>query len=525
MSQEQNTDLIKWWDELSFDGKDLYKLDETGTLTLLQGNTLKERVIAELSLENAGAVVKALREKYTEVENMVKEMEVEWIAAEDKMKLADKVAHIKELVHGANALGDIQKLSLLIHDWEHTIYTLTEENYQARLKITELAEGLAESGEWKDTTQAFRDISDKWKQAGYIDKSRADKLWNRIEAARKTFQERKRVHNEEEEKDMLHNMDLKIDLVEQAESIAASEDWKNTTEAFHRLTDEWKTIGHTHNKKNEELWQRFLAAKSVFFDKKREHSGRIQLEQEQNYIIKQGLVEKAELLQDSTEWNVTSQAYTALMEEWKNTGRVPQEKGDELWKKFNDARERFFSAKRKHTDAIREEQDNNYNLKAAILERTERLKNSTHWGETTAEMNKLMDEWKAIGPIARSHGNKMWEDFMAARKYFFARKDANREQRKQYADQQKVERVKQAKHTVVKLREDLKEEEEKLADFITGLDNITPGKKAAELRAHLENLIAEGTAKIKRLQEKYAQAQKDLETPQPEEQKSSDVAM
>jgi hypothetical protein len=510
MSQEQNTDLIAWWNELSFPGKELYSLDDAGTLTLLAGNLVKERVIAQISPENYNAVIRALEEKYEQLDGKVKELEVEWIATDDKLKLSEKVAHIKDLVHHAEALGDLQKFGLLVHDWEHTIYVLTEENYAERLKLVELAETLAQGDDWKQTTQAFKDIADKWKQAGHIDKGRLEKLWSRIEAARKTFQERKRLHHEEEEKDMLVNLDLKIDLVEQAEAIAASEDWKSTTEAFHRLTEEWKTIGHTLNKKNEELWQRFLAAKSAFFEKKREHSARIQVEQENNYAIKLVLVEKAEALKDSTDWSATAQAYAALVDEWKKTGRVPQERSDELWKRFTDAQEIFFSAKRKHTDEIKSVQEQNYTLKSALLERAERLKNSTHWGEATTEMNTLMDEWKKIGPIARSHGNKMWEDFIGARKHFFARKDANREQRKQYAETQKVERVKQAHGMVIKLKDEIKEEEEKLADFKTGLENITPGKKAAELRAHLENLIAEGATKIKRLQEKYEQAQKDV---------------
>ncbi len=516
MSQELIADLTAWWNDQAFAGKELYALNETGTLTLLTGNNVKERVVAELTAESADVVLKNLQEQYAKTEAKVKELEVEWVAAEDKMKLADKVAHLKDMVNTVAAVGDMQKLGLLLHDWQHTIYALTEEHYQERVKLAEVAESMAESDKWKETTQAFKDLADKWRTMGAIDKSRADKLWNRIEAARTKFQERKRVHHDEEEKDMLHNMDLKIDLVEQAEAIAASEDWKATTEAFHRLTDEWKTIGHTHHKKNEELWQRFLAAKSAFFEKKREHSSRIQHEQEHNYEVKLALTEKAEAMQNNTDWNVTAQAYAALVDEWKKTGRVPAERGDDLWKRFNAAQDIFFTAKRKHVEELKESQENNYNQKAALLERAEQIKNSKHWGETTGEMNRLMDEWKKIGPIARSHGNKMWEDFMAARKHFFARKDANREQHKQYVEHQKVERVKRAKNTVVELRDEIKEEEEKLADFKNGLENITPGKKAEELRAHLEKLITEGTQKIKRLQEKYEQAQKDLES-QPKE--------
>jgi len=510
MSQEQNADLLNWWNEQSFVGKQLFKLEENGEIILCANSNIKERSIAKISPENADTVVKNLVEKFAGVEAKVIEMEVEWLATDDKLKLADKVVSVKEFLHHSNALGDFEKLALLVHDWEHTIYTLSQENYEAKLKLTQLAESLAESDEWKETTQVFKDIADRWKLAGHVDKNRNDKLWNRVEAARKAFHERKRHHHEDNEKDMLHHLDLKIDLVEQAEAIAKSEDWKKTTEAFHRLTEEWKTIGHTINKKNEELWQRFVAAKSAFFDKKREHSIKIQQQQEQNYIIKLAIVERAEALQESKEWNATTQAYLALKEEWKKAGRVPQEKADELQNRFTKSQDHFFEARRQYTEAIRMEQENNYKLKNALLERAEELKYATQWGVATGEMMNLMEEWKKIGPIAREHGDKMWEDFTAARKYFFTRKDEYWEQRKKNEEAQKAARIAQAKDLVVRLEKDIKEEEEKLADFKIAIENITPGKKAAELREHLEKLITDGERQLKRLQEKFAQAERDL---------------
>jgi hypothetical protein len=172
-------------------------------------------------------------------------------------------------------------------------------------------------------------------------------------------------------------------------------------------------------------------------------------------------------------------------------------------------------------------QENNYLLKKAIFEQAENLKNSNYWSETTTVMNELLDEWKKIGPIPRSYGDKMWEEFNAARKFFFNRKDASREQRKQQAEQQVVARKQQveaqialrksqAKEMVVQLAADIKEEEEKLADFKVAINNIQPGKKAAQLKSHLEQLIIEGERHLKRLTEKYAQAKDDLKVPEQE---------
>jgi len=514
MLQEQNFDFISWWNEQSFPGKELYRMSADGELVLQAGNNIKERSIAKITPENADAVIKQLVEKFAALHAKVTELEVEWVAAEDKQKLADKVALVKEYLNHTDAVGDIVSLASLVQNWEQTLHALAEENYADKLKIAEMAESLVDSGQWKETTLAFRDITDKWKAAGHLDKNRNDKLWNRIEAARKAFLDRKHIHHEEQEKDMLRNMDLKIDLVEQAESIASSEEWKNTSETFHRLTEEWKTIGHTINKKNEELWQRFIAAKAAFFDRKKEHAQKIQVEQQKNFEAKELLVDKAEALKDSKEWNTTTQAFAALMEEWKKTGRIPQEKGDGLWKRFSAAQEQFFEAKRTHFGEIKAVHDQNYTLKKALLDRAEELKNSTKWGPATGEMQQLIEDWKKIGPVARSHSDKMWEEFNAARKYFFARKDANREQQKQYVEQQKEVRAAQAKGLIVKLQADIKEEEEKLADFHQAIQDITPGKKAAELRAHLETLIAGSEVTLNRLRDKFAQAEKDINATQ-----------
>lgn len=543
MLQEQNNDLMLWWEDQAFAGKELFRLDPDGAITLKEQDNIKERTVGTIADENKDVVLVHLQEKFATVESRFNEMQVEWVAAEDKLKLADKVTKLKEYLLHVNAMGDFSKPYLLLKDWMHTIYTLTEENLTERVKLAEMAEALTTGKEWRDAMPVFREITEKWKTLPAItDRNKADKLWNRIEAARKAVQELRRLGLQDEEKDLLANMDLKIELAEQAEAMSSSEEWKKTTESFHRLTKEWQRIGHTHNKKNEELWNRFINAKRVFFDRKREHYEQLEAQQEGNLAIKTELANKAEELKDSKEWSKTAQAYAALMDQWKKTGPVPHEHMDTIWKKFIDAHNSFFDAKKIHTGEIRTVQESNYQLKKGLLERTEAIKNSSLWSDTINEMNELMEEWKRIGPVPREYGDTLWEEFNAARKYFFGRVDANRQQRKQqrqqqtdtrkkYDDDRETDRKKsdedfakarkedneariaakkqQEKDAIATLERDIKEEKEKLADFTNGLENITPGKKAAELKAHLENLIKESEQHLKKLESKYAQVKKD----------------
>lgn len=513
MTQDLNqSTLSAWWEQLTFDHKAIYTIGEQGELILKEYQNYPQRVVGTLSADNPDMVFNLLVEKFTEVEAKVTELATEWAAEVEKLKLIGKVERMKEYLHHTSAAGDFHTIYKIVENLDKEIGKLTEDNFLKKQELVQKAEQLSASEEWKGTTEAIKKLAEEWKLIGYVDKDRNDALWTRLEAAKDKFFERKRGHQEDVNKDMLQNLDLKMEVVEKAEQLAASDDWKTATDGFKELMEKWKAIGRTMHDKNEELWKRFTEANNVFFERKKAHSDIIQKEQEDNYTAKLALVEKAEALKDSTDWNETTQQYAVLMDEWKKLGRVPKEKSDEIWKRFNAARDSFFNHKRENFESFKISLDDNYAQKMALLKRAEALQDSTQWREATEELNELMVEWKKIGPVPRKHSNEMWERFIGARKKFFDRKDNNREKRKHVYEQKEQERASQTKGFVNKIADELREEEEKLIDFQQGLENITPGmKKEAELRDHLTKLIAQTEQKIAHKKEKMEIAQKQLE--------------
>lgn len=512
MTQDNNQPTIQsWWDTVSFPSKNLYELNEQGELTLKAIAGFGSRIISTLQADNAEAAFKALTDKFTEVTAKFTELQNEWNSTEDKLKLVGKADRLKDYLLHSVAIGDYEPLLNGIAEMNKTIQQLTDNNYQAKLTLVEQAEALAGNDNLKETSQAFKDITEQWKTIGHVDKNRNDELWNRLEAARNKFFEHKRSAKEEMNKEMLQNLDLKMELVEKAEALADSENWKDTTEVFRQLMEDWKKTGRTIADKNEELWNRFIAAKNNFYDRKKLHFENIQQEQEANLAAKMVLLQKAEELKDSTDWQNTAQQYAELMEQWKQIGRVPVEKADEIWNAFTAAKEHFFQAKKQHFESYKVSLEDNYAQKLALLKRAESIKNSSQWRETTDELIELMNEWKKIGPVPREHSNRIWEQFLAARKVFFDRKDANRENRKQRMEQQKVNRLHQTEDFLQKMEEELKDEQDKLEDFRNGIQNITPGHKEAELRAHLEKLIKQTESKVTHKIEKIESLKKQLE--------------
>lgn len=512
--QPGNDNLVTMerWNELSFSGKEYCSLNEAQEIVLEATAHSPARILSAVNKANCEAVVTALSEKFTEVEAKLKELENEWQQADDKLKCSGKVARLKEYFLHANAIGNYEPLFSALKEKELQIDAIYTQNYQLKLAVTEKAEALKDSEDWRATTEAYRAIVEEWKTMPAIQKSKNEALWERIEKARNAFYDRKRHHQDDIEKEMMQNLDQKLELCEQAEKLAMSEDWRATADAQKEMMDRWKTIGKAaSHEKNEELWQRFINARNTFFDRKKVHFEQIKTEQEANYALKLALVEQAESMQESTEWKKTSDAYSNLMTEWKKIGRVPQEKTEELWQRLDAARDKFFSARRQNVQEFKVGLEDNYAQKLVLVNRAEELQNSDNWRETSDELNELMTEWKKIGRASRDQEEELWERFIKSRKAFFARKDADRERRNARFKSQAEGRLKQNREFLEKIEEELREDEEKLKDFTESLANTeSKDAKDEEIRKHLQNLIRQIESKLPAKRQKVEEVRAQL---------------
>src|SRR5690606_38487147 len=129
----------------------------------------------------------------------------------------------------------------------------------------------------------LKELTKQWKDIGNPQAGKGQELWEKFDQLRDNFFERKHQNYIEQESEMMQNMDFKLELVEKAEALANSDDWKNTSELFTHLMDDWKNIGRTLHDKNEEYWTRFNTARQTFYDNKKIHHESIQVEQDKNY--------------------------------------------------------------------------------------------------------------------------------------------------------------------------------------------------------------------------------------------------
>ncbi|MGQ0466784.1 MAG: DUF349 domain-containing protein [Sporichthyaceae bacterium] len=139
---------------------------------------------------------------------------------------------------------------------------------------------------------------------------------------------------------------VKERIVEEAETLAAGDQWRAGGQRLAELLDEWKACARLDRKSDDTLWKRFSSARSTFTKRRKAHYATLTAERDTVKSAKQSLVEQAEALAESTAWAATSAKFRDLMTEWKTAGRAGKDIDDELWERFRTAQDTFFNARK-----------------------------------------------------------------------------------------------------------------------------------------------------------------------------------
>ena len=144
---------------------------------------------------------------------------------------------------------------------------------------------------------------------------------------------------------------------------------------------------------------------------------------------KEALAEAEDIAANSTEWKAAGDRIRAILDEWKTIRGIDRKTDDALWKRYSKARDSFNRRRGAHFAELDRGRAAAKAAKEDIIERAEKIKDSTDWGETARAFSDLMKEWKAAGRAPRDVDDKLWERFRAAQDHFFAARNAVNDER------------------------------------------------------------------------------------------------
>lgn len=216
-----------------------------------------------------------------------------------------------------------------------------QENLAEKTKLCEQVEAIAgkevkSSNEWNTLSTEIEEIQKTWRTIGFATRKENQKIYDRFRAACDNFFTRKREYYSQFKDSMNENMEKKLSLIEQAEALKDSKEWKKTTEALIALQKQWKEIGAVPRKKSEQLWKRFRAACDEFFNE-RDKNAKPENDFYGNLKAKKALVEEINEYALSGDATADREAARAFADRWQGIGFVPFKEKDAIQASYTEA--------------------------------------------------------------------------------------------------------------------------------------------------------------------------------------------
>lgn len=223
-----------------------------------------------------------------------------------------------------------------------------EENLAAKTALCEELEGMATEGlksfaDWDSITQKIIALQAKWKTIGYAPQKMNTQIFERFRTACDAFFEKKSQFFQRQKEELNANLARKKELVEKAEALKDSTEWRKTGDALIQLQKQWKEIGAVPRKYSETLWKRFIAACDQFFEAKQAATAGQREEEQGNLQQKQGIIEQLKALASEGTEDVL-QKVRELQQQWNEVGHVPFRDKDRLYKEYREICDKLYGA-------------------------------------------------------------------------------------------------------------------------------------------------------------------------------------
>ncbi|MBQ6653261.1 MAG: DUF349 domain-containing protein [Prevotella sp.] len=374
-----------------------------------------------------------------------------------------------------------------------TLRAKEEENLQRKTALCEqveaiVAQEIKTASDWDKRTKEIIEIQNEWKTIGFAPQKMNVKIFERFRAACDQFFTKKGEYFKNMKQQFAENADHKRRLIEQAQALKDSTEWRSTSDKFVALQKEWKTIGAVPKKLGDQLWAQFLEACNTFFEARNVATAGTRNEEKENLKQKRGIIAQLkELLENATE--DAKERVHQLTEQYNAIGHVPFRDKDKLYKEYREVLDRIY--KELNISTQRRRLDNFKNS----------LKNMAKRGEDALldERGRLMRRYEQMKQEIQTYENNLGFLNAASKKGNSLIDELNRKVQKLKDD---CELLYQKIKAIDQQSAEPKEEEPKVEET-----------KAEEPKAEVEAPKAEESAP----EATPAEEPKAEETPEPEE--------
>src|SRR6056297_746814 len=278
-------------------------------------------------------------------------------------------------------------------------------NLEEKQKIAERAESLAVE---PDLNRAFRELQvlhKIWKEdIGPVGKEHREEIWERFSKATKLIHVRRQNYFKDLDKIHEQNLEKKNQII--TEITALSENvstnhggLQKQIKQLEALRDAFFNAGKVPQKDNETTWNAFKSAVRSFNRNKNAFYKNLKKEQDENLTKKRALLEIANSLKDTEDFDTATREMKRIQNEWKKIGHVPRKYSDKIWKEFKAACNHYFDRFHALKNKENKEEVENLKGKEAILLRLKEFQLTGNKEENLAAIKVFIEDWKKYGHV------------------------------------------------------------------------------------------------------------------------------
>lgn len=176
---------------------------------------------------------------------------------------------------------------------------------------------------WQNQMQKMEALRETFFKAGKVPAELNEETWAKFKNAVRDFNKNKNAFYKEIKHDQQDNLNKKMALVEKANALKDSDDFKATTPIMKQIQEDWKKIGHVPRKYSDSIWKDFKVACNAYFDRLHKVQNEENKEEVEAYENKKNFLEEFKSFELIGDHKKDLEDIKKNIETWKSFGKVP----------------------------------------------------------------------------------------------------------------------------------------------------------------------------------------------------------
>ena len=161
--------------------------------------------------------------------------------------------------------------------------------------------------------------------------------------------------------------------------------------------------------------EEFKNVMAIIKEKRSAQMAELERQKEENLQIKLSIIEELkELVESPDDANKSYTEFKKLQQQWNETKLIPQAKVNELWKSYQLYVEKFYDILKLNNEFREYDFKKNLQIKNRLCEAAEKLADEEDVISAFHQLQKLHQEFRDTGPVAKELRDEVWNRFKAA---------------------------------------------------------------------------------------------------------------